>query len=239
MQLVNPLHHPLAVLAGGIILVAGVRLIELPSYVALPAAGAIATGLAIPLAQKQTQQVNLDNPALAREIESVKRQSQLLTDKATELRAEAQQMLTSSTQLELFAAVEYACNRVLELPSKVDRLAQKLQGSDSLLSPAELASQLAEVQTKANQSSGVAKQQLNQLATSLQNNLLLAQQGQDARQAQVVSLTTLVSESAGILQQFQNRLRISNLDNSTAIAELKVLSEELKSMQDNVDLLIT
>ncbi|MGB5636179.1 MAG: hypothetical protein WBM86_25835, partial [Waterburya sp.] len=63
--------------------------------------------------------------------------------------------------------------------------------------------------------------------------------GQDARQAQVVSLTTLVTESAGVLQQFQNRLRTSNLDNSAEIDELKALSEELRTMQDNVDLLIT
>jgi hypothetical protein len=67
--------------------------------------------------------------------------------------------------------------------------------------------QLTEVLTLAKQSSGAAKQQLNQLATSLENNLKLVQQGQDARQAQVISLNTLVSESAGVLQQFQNRCR--------------------------------
>ncbi|MEO1673463.1 MAG: hypothetical protein AAFR77_22240, partial [Cyanobacteria bacterium J06631_2] len=138
-----------------------------------------------------------------------------------------------------FAAVEYACDRVLELPSKVDHLARKLQGADSLLSSAELTRQIAEVKTKARESSGVAQSQLNQLATSLENNLRLAQQGQDARQAQVVSLATLVTESAGVLQQFQNRLRTSNLDNSQEINDLKAISDELKNMQDNVDLLVT
>ncbi|MEL7009117.1 MAG: hypothetical protein AAFY50_21380 [Cyanobacteria bacterium J06648_1] len=239
MKLANPLHYPLAVLGGGIALITGVRLIQLPSYVALPGAAAIATALAIPLKQQTSQQINLDNPALAREIKSVKQQAQLLTTKAQELRQEAQQMLTASAQLELFAAVEYACDRVLELPSKVDRLARKLQGADSLLSSAELTRQIAEVKTKAQASSGVAQSQLNQLATSLENNLRLAQQGQDARQAQVVSLATLVTESAGVLQQFQNRLRTSNLDNSQEIDDLKAISDELKDMQDNVDLLIT
>ncbi len=239
MKLANPLHYPLAVLGGGIVLIVGVRLIQLPSYVALPGAAAIATALAIPLKQQTSQQINLDNPALAREIKSVKQQAQLLTTKAQELRQEAQQMLTASAQLELFAAVEYACDRVLELPSKVDRLARKLQGADSLLSSAELTRQIAEVKTKARESSGVAQSQLNQLATSLENNLRLAQQGQDARQAQVVSLATLVTESAGVLQQFQNRLRTSNLDNSQEIDDLKAISNELKDMQDNVDLLIT
>lgn len=239
MKLANPLYYPLAVLAGGIVLVTGVRLVRLPGYIALPTAVAIATGLAIPLKKQAARQINLDNPALAREIKLVKQQSQLLTGKATELRSEAQRMLTSTGQLELLATVEYACDRVLELPDKVDRLAQKLQGSDSLLSPTKLTTQIAEVQAKAQQSSGVAQQQLNQLATSLKNNLKLAQQGQDARQAQVVSLATLVTESAGVLQQFQNRLRTSNLDNSAEIEDLRTISDELKNMQDNVDLLIT
>ncbi len=238
MKLVNPLYYPLAVFAGGIALVVGVRLVQLPSYIMLPAAAAIATGLAIPLNRQVSHKIKLDNPTLAREIKSVKQQSQLLVGKAQELRIEAQQMLTSSIQLELFAAIEYACDRVVELPAKIDRLAQKLQGSDSLLSCEELTKQINEVQTKAKQSSGVAQQQLNQLAKSLQNNLRLAQQGQDARQAQVVSLATLVTESGGILQQFQNRLRASNLDNSTEIDELKAISNELKNMQDNMDFLI-
>ncbi|MEL6929713.1 MAG: hypothetical protein AAFO95_13875 [Cyanobacteria bacterium J06600_6] len=239
MKLANPLHFPLAVLAGGIILVAGTRLIQLPGYIALPGAAAIATGLAIPLKHKASQKINIDNPALAREIKSVKQQSQLLVTKATELRAEAQQMLTSANQLELLAAIEYAGDRILELPSKVNHLVQKLQGADSLLSPEELSAQLTEARQKAQQSSGVAKQQLEQLARSLENNLQLAQQGQDARQAQVVSLATLVTESAGVLQQFQNRLRTSNLNDSAEIMELKTITDELKGMQDNVDLLIS
>ena len=238
MKIANPLHFPLAVLAGGITLVAGVRLIKLPSYIALPGAAAIATGLAIPLKKKASQAIDIDNPALVREIRSVKQQSQLLVTKATELRAEAQQMLTAANQLELLAAIEYAGDRILELPNKVNRLAQKLQGADSLLSPEELSAQLTEARQKAQQSSGVAKQQLETLANSLENNLRLAQQGQDARQAQVVSLATLVTESAGILQQFQNRLRTSNLDNSAELNELKAITDELKTMQDNVDLLI-
>ena len=117
-------------------------------------------------------------------------------------------------------------------------MSRHLQGSDSLLSTTELEQQLAEVRAKQQHSSGVAKEQLRQLVSSLENNLRLAQQGQHARQAQVFSLNTLVIESAGVLQQLQNRLPTSNLNNSEEINELKGLSEELKSMQENVDLLI-
>ena len=117
-------------------------------------------------------------------------------------------------------------------------MSRRLQGSDSLLSPIELEKQLSEVTAKQENSSGVAKEQLKQLASSLKNNLILAQQGQDARQAQVFSLKTLVVELAGVLQDLQNRLRTSNLNNSEEINELKELSEELKIMQESVDLLI-
>lgn len=239
MKLINPLHYPLAVLIGGITLVAGVRLVQLPNLVIIPASAAIATGLAIPLNKRESQQPQIDNPELLREIKSIQQQSKLLSRKAEILRTEARQMLTSATQLELVSAVEYACDRVLELPAKIDLLVGKLNGSDSLLAAEELETQIKEVQIKARESSGVAQKQLSQLAQSLENNLQLARQGEDARQAQVVSLATMVSESAGILQQFQNRLRTSDLNNSVELNELKVLSEELKNMQDNVDLLIT
>ena len=204
------------------------RLIQLPSLIILPTAVAIASGIAIPLSQKEANQINIDNPALAKEIQLVQKQAELLINKAKELRTEAKQILTSSTQLELLSTVEYACDRTQELPAKINRLSQKLQGSDSLLSSTELTKQLDEVKAKQKQSSGIAKKQLQQLSTSLENNLRLAQQGQDARQAQVISLNTLVTQSAGILQQLQNRLRTSNLNNSEEIKELQNLSEELR-----------
>ena len=238
MKLVNPLNYPLAILVGGISLVIGVRLVKLPSLIIIPISGAISTAIAISLNQKEANKINIDNPALAREIQSVKQQANLLVNKAEDLRHEAKQILTSATQLELLTAVEYACDRTKELPDKINHLSRRLQGSDSLLSTRELKRQLREVQIKKNSSSGIAKEQLGQLVTSLENNLRLAQQGQDARQAQVISLNTLVIESAGILQQLQNRLRTSDLNNSQEINQLKELSEEFKNMQENVDLLI-
>lgn len=238
MKLVNPLHYPLAVLIGGITLVIGVRLVRLPSVIILPAAAAIATGLAIPISQQESNLPKLNNSALNRELNGVRDRANLLAVKAEVLRDEAKQMLTTSSQLELYSAIEYACDRAQELPNKINNLAQRLSGSDALLSVAELQHQLREVRTKQQQSSGIARQQLQQLSTSLSNNLRLAQQGADARQAQVISLATLVTESAGILQNLQNRLRNSNLNNASEIEELKNLSAELTSMQDSVNVLV-
>jgi hypothetical protein len=238
MKLVNPLHYPLAVFLGGIVLVFGVRLGQLPNFIILPTAAAIATGGAIFLNSKRTVSLNIDNPALAREIQSVQQQAKLLVQKAEALRTEAKQLLADSSQLELLVAIEYACDRTGELPAKIDRLVQRLQGSDSLLSVTELQQQLTEVKTKKSKSSGVARQQLERLATGLENNLKLARQGQDAHQAQVISLATLAIESAGILQQLQNRLRTANLEDTEEIQELRIQIEELTSRQESVELLV-
>jgi len=42
LKVANPLHYPLAVLAGGVVLFLGVRVARLPSLVVIPAAIAVA-----------------------------------------------------------------------------------------------------------------------------------------------------------------------------------------------------
>lgn len=237
MRTVNPLYHPFAVLAGGIILFIAVRLLQLPSAIALPSAIGGATLLAFPLSRQEANRIKLDNPVLVREITAVKQQAKLLAQKALTLRSEARQMLTNSSQLELLAAVEYACEHTLELPEQIDTISGKFQGEDSLLSVAELKKQIALVESRKGSSSEAVERQLEQLKASLENNLRLAIQGRDTREARVISLNMLVTESAGILQQLQNSLRTSNLNDSAEIQELKALSEDLKSIQESVTLL--
>jgi hypothetical protein len=238
MKLVNPLNYPLAILVAGICLILGVRIIKIPSLVMLPVAGAVALGGASFLASKESEKINLENPALEQELNNAQSQAQLLINKAESLRSEAEKLLQDSWQMNLLTTVQYACDRTLELPQKIEQLSQKLHGGDSLLSVQELKEQLHEVQRKKNASSGIAKQQLAQLESSLKNNINLAQEGQDARQAQVFSLVNIITESAGILQNLQNKLRTADLGNSEQIQELQNLSEELNNFQDNVDLLV-
>jgi chromosome segregation ATPase len=88
-------------------------------------------------------------------------------------------------------------------------------------------------------SHGIARDQLETLVNSLQQNVTLAHQGQDARQAQVISLSTLIADSAGVLQQMQNQLRSANLHDTQQSLELRSLSDDLKLFQDNVDLLVS
>lgn len=238
MKIVNPLNYPLAVLVAGIFLFLGVRIAKLSSFIILPLSGAIAYSGALYLASKEPETINLGNSNLEQELNNAKYQAQLLINKAENLRSEAQKLLQDSWQLDLLTAVQYTCDRTLELPQKIEQLSRKLHGGDSLLSVRELKEQLHEVQKKKNASSGLAKQQLQQLENTLQNNINLAQEGQDARQAQVFSLVNIITESAGVLQNLQNKLRTSDLSNSEEIQELKSLNEYLNNVQDNVDILI-
>jgi hypothetical protein len=239
MKLANPLHYPLAVLVGAIALIGGARFAKLPPVVMIPVAAAIATGGAIALKAKEPETYNLGNPALERELQSVQQQAQTLATKANSLRLEAARLMTGANQMELLVAVQYACDRASELPAKVTHLAKRLQGGDSLLSVQELQQQLAAATTRRNTSQGIARDQLTQLINSLQQNVKLAKQGQDARQAQVISLSTLISDSAGVLQQMQNQLRSADLQDAQQSSELRSLSDDLKLFQENVDLLVS
>jgi chromosome segregation ATPase len=238
MKLPNPLHYPLAILIAAIGLVVGVRLLGVPWLVMLPIAVIIATAAAVLLQARDPETFGLDNPALAQELQRVKQQAMALANRASILRTEATQLLTRSDQLELLGTVQYACDRASELPGKIDHLIDRMHGSDSLLSVAEVQQQLTEVQTRLQHSSGIAHQQLQQLESSLQRNLQLVQQGQDARQAQAVSLSTVIQDSAGALQQLQNKLRSADLNDATTATEIRSLSNEFRSLQNNVELLV-
>jgi DNA repair exonuclease SbcCD ATPase subunit len=237
MKLVNPLHYPLAVLPGAIVLIVGVRIAGLP-YVSLPVAAAIAVGGASYLQSRESETAAVD-PALAQELDAIHTAAQSVADKANTLRQEANRLLAEqSYQLEFLSTVQYACDRAQELPTKIERMSRKFQGADSLLSASELQQQLQEVQNKISQSSGASKAQLQELEKTLQNNLQLAEQGKDSRQAQAISLHTLVQNSAGVLQQLQNKIQTANLEDDQQVTELQNLSNELKSFQENVDILV-
>ena len=237
-RLVNPLHYPIAILIAGFVLLFGVRLVGLPSYVMIPFSSAIALAGASVRESQIPAPLLIDNPALAQELTQVQQNAQGVAEKAEVLREEANRALSdSSLQLNLLTQVQYACDRAQELPTQIETLARKFQGADSLLSIAELEQQKADMEKKLAQSSGAARQQLETLQASIERNIQLAQQGEDARQAQVISLNTSIQDLAGVLQQLQNKLRSADLADANEVSELQNLSQELNSLQENVDIL--
>jgi hypothetical protein len=237
MKLANPLYYPLAVLLGAIALVVGVRVANLPRLAMLPiAVGITAIGAAF-LKAREPETFGLDSPELAQELQAVQQQARVLIERADTFRAEASRLLTDSGQVELLGVVQYACDYTHELPSKINNLAQRLQGSNSLFSVPELEQQLTTVEARIGSSSGVAQQQLTNLAASLRHNIQLARQGEDARQAQLVNLSTLIVDAASVLQTMQNKLRTADLTKAEDALALRSLSTEFKDAQDTVDLL--
>jgi len=238
MKLANPLNYPLAVLTGALTLIIGVRFLRIPPPVIIPASIAIATIGASVIKSREPESYGLDNPALERELRLAHQQAVSLATRSDALKTEATRLLIPMNETELLGTIQCACDRTHELPGKIDHLAHQLQGSDSLLSVTELQQQLKEVNAKLQASSGVARESLEKLADSLRRNIEVARQGQDARQAQVISLSTLILDAAGVLQTLQNKLRTADLSNPTEAMEVRSLSEELTNFQENVDLLV-
>ncbi|MEO0759327.1 MAG: hypothetical protein AAFY78_20920 [Cyanobacteria bacterium J06648_16] len=237
MKIANPLQYPISVLVGGLFLIVAARVVRLPAVVAVPGAIAIATAGAILQKSREPETIELDNPALSRELQAVRQQAITLGKKADTLKAEATQLLTDALQVDLLGTVQYACDRTQELPRKIDQLALRMQGKDALLSTKELENQLRDVQAKIKTSTGLARTQWQKLAESLERNIALARQGEDTRQAQLANLSTLIAESGGVLQQLQNKLRTADLSSDTAAAELRELSNEFKGFQESAELL--
>ncbi|MBE9212430.1 hypothetical protein IQ247_06845 [Plectonema cf. radiosum LEGE 06105] len=239
MKLANPLYYPIAVLAGGVVLVAGVRLVGLPNFIILPASVVVATGGAAAMKSREPDAQKIAEQQIQKELQLLQTSAKNLAEKAETLRQEANQLLSRGTfEMNLLVAVQEACQRAIELPIKIEELGRRIHGANSLLSVNDLQQQLQEVENKRSSSSGIARQHLDQLANSLQRNIQLAKEGQNARTAQITSLYTLIQNSAGILQQIQNKLRTADLTDYQQISELQASTDELTSLQDNFAFLV-
>lgn len=239
MKLVNPFDYPISILISGVILVAGIRFIGLPNLVVLPTTAIISVASATVLKSREPDAENLANRELKQELEVISELAKSLAKKANILRQEANQLLGGEGfQMDLLVTVQSVCNSAIELPQKIAEVSRKLPNNEVLLSVEDLQKQLFEVRNKQKSSSGVSKQYLQQLATSLQRNIELAKAGKDTRQAKNFSLHQMVQDSAGLLQQLENKLRTVNLNNSEEIQELRNLSDELNSYQDNIKMFL-
>jgi hypothetical protein len=230
IKLANPIYYPIAVLAGGIVLVIGTRFFKASNFVVLPAAAVVTTGIATLI---RSQKVIL------RDLRSIKYQAKILAQQAQLLKQDADKILIhNSSQLELLGVVQLSCDRAIELPKNIDRLIQNISESESLLLVEELQQQLTKVRAKIDSSSGVYRDNLRRLESSLKNNIQLAQMGQDTRQSQVINLQTLIQDSAGVLQELQNKLASADLSQSSELESLIELGNELNSYQENVDIIV-
>ena len=160
MKLVNPLHYPMAMLAGGIILVVGVRVAGWSNVVVLPAAVAVTTAGAALLKTQETSPEATSRKAIDQELKAIRNTVWTVAERASSLKLEAEALLKNSSQIELLSAVQYSCDRAAELPEKVEEMTSRLEGSEAVLSLDQLEKQLADLQAKLESSGGMARQQL-------------------------------------------------------------------------------
>lgn len=242
MRLVNPLHTPLAILAGAGTLLGGVLVVHQDALPMTLAGLVVSFGVASLLDAVRTRpRPTHQAPTVVLEpaLQSVLVQAEGLAARAERLKQEAHQRLTDSTQLELLGAILYACERAGELPAQLRPVLISLQsGGEAVFSPKELRVQLRDAEAKAAASQGPTRDQALRLVERLRQNLALVEQGASTREARLTELDTAVAEAAGVLLSLQTRLREGSLKTSEEAQELQALTEDFRIVQKSVQSLV-
>ncbi|NJK62664.1 MAG: hypothetical protein HC921_08260 [Synechococcaceae cyanobacterium SM2_3_1] len=233
MQLANPFSFPLAMLAGVVVMTAGIRLLQLPQVMVLPMAATVALGTASLRKTQQPPSWGLSDLDLEADLQVAAQRAQQLVKLSTNLRQEGTQTLTQVEQIDLLVALQLSCDRLQSLPTRVVQLAKRLQ-QQQLLSLTELQQQRQQAQARAENSTGLIREQLTRMVASFDQNIHLVEQGQDSRRAQVANFSTLLLDIAGLLQALQNQIKNTPLTVAD-LQDMQALTQELRSLQDTVD----
>lgn len=240
MKLANPLYYPLSVLIGSIVLFIGVRLVQLPNQIIIPLSIGISLFFANFFQYREPKYFELDNPELEQEITAVQIAALTLANRANELRLAAKNLLTIAEHERLLATIERSCDRAIELPGKIRTIVWYLYGSNSLVSVGSLQRQLTEIQQKKMRlnSGYLEKQHLSKLAENIKRNIKLAKKGEDTRLSRIFTIYHLIEDYTVILERYDDKLSDANLRNLKEIQELKLLGDELNSLEEIIDLLV-
>ncbi|WP_414543263.1 hypothetical protein [Nostoc sp. CCY0012] len=240
MKLANPLYYPLSVLIGSIVLFIGVRLVQLPNQIIIPLSIGISLFFANFFQYREPKYFELDNPELEQEITAVQIAALTLANRANELRLEAKNLLTIAEHERLLATIERSCDRAIELPGKIRNIVWYLYGSNSLVSVGSLQRQLTEIQQKKMRlnSGYLEKQHLSKLAENIKRNIKLAKKGEDTRLSRIFTIYHLIEDYTVILERYDDKLSDANLINLEELQELQLLGDELKSLEEIIDLLV-
>ncbi|QEY31061.1 hypothetical protein EVJ50_01130 [Synechococcus sp. RSCCF101] len=199
LRVADPLQHPLAVLAGSLVVVLGVRGLGLGWGLTLPAALLVTIGLA-QLRSRPTRQGESD----------LIRRSRQLSGAAGRLADEAAARLNDPDSLARLSALQLCCQRIAELPARLQRLEEiRPREAAPLLSAASLRTRLRQEARALRQSPGptALSGRRRELIRRLEENIALAERGAEAQRLQQITLVTLLEGIAGELQDVQVRLQ--------------------------------
>jgi hypothetical protein len=206
----HPLDDPLAVAAGGLVLVALVRggLLPLPLGIT---AGVLTT---ITLAawrrrrrfgsgSQRRHEARLDAG-----LDDALRRASELAAQAEVLGQEALLRFTDAAHLEGLGAVRLCCERLQALPGLLARCRPLLEaGAGVLVPPERLARRLAgEEQALRRESEGPLRRERARLVDQLRRNLEAARLGMDEREARLLALATCLEAIDGGLRQLRRQI---------------------------------
>ena len=191
----NPLHHPAAMAIAGAVLVTSVRVFMVSWWLALPLA--LLAGFTIAHQRRESTPPSLS------------RRSLQLAQAARHLAYESSQRLSRAEDLGRLSAVQLCCQRVMELPPRLNALqADPAATERSLLSADNLEKRLRHEQRQLLHDRGTALgRQRQRLVQQLERNLRLAQQGVAAGRLWAMAMAELLEGVAGDLQTLQVNLR--------------------------------
>ncbi len=238
VKLTNPFDYPLAILVGGIVLVAGVRFLKTPNLLILPTAAIVATATAMYCKSRKPDPEKSARREVERELTNLKASGQSLAEKAEAVRREAGQLLGHEADyLELLVRIEEACSLIADIPHRIEELERRLPRSEAVLSLAKLEADLDSARARLTNSTGIARQQAGELVESLERNLELVRTSGSVNLAKLLNLRVTIENTAGILQELQNKIRLSSRPNSERVREVEELCDRLRSAGSNLDIL--
>jgi hypothetical protein len=196
----NPLDHPWAIAAGGLVLVLLVRVAGL----GLPLG--ILSGAAVSLLASWLQRLHQQRLELG--LDGALDRAAGLADTALALKEEALARFTDPGHLEALGTVQLCCERLQALPERLEQRRPLLQsGGGVRLSADGLARRLAtEERALQKEAEGPLRQERRRLVDQLRRNLDAARQGMDEGEARLLALATRLEAIDGGLQQLRRQI---------------------------------
>ncbi|MEG3439194.1 hypothetical protein V0288_18860 [Pannus brasiliensis CCIBt3594] len=239
VKLTAPLQYSIAILAGGIVLVAGVRAWKIPNVVIFPAAALVTVVTAIGFKAIEPDPEKLAREEIDRELRNLKVSGQELALRAGFVRQEARQILSREVEYQkLFARIEKTCEPFAEIVPKIEEFGRQIPRKNARVCLAELKKELDSARDLVSSSRGSARQQAEEFVTALEKNLELAKTGNSVTLAKLLQLQAIVQDATELLQDVQNKVRTIRRRGVDRVAEIGELRERLQGISRILEILI-
>lgn len=240
---VDPLDEPLAVAAGGVLLVLVVKLGLLglvPGLLLGVLSALLLAALGRSLRRRPSQGQRLHDRRVEAGIDAALLRASELAAQAEALRLQAIERFTAAAQLEGLGLVQLCCERLAALPERLENRRSLLQsGGGVLLSTNDLSLRLRrEEQALEREAEGPLRQERRGLVEQLRRNLSAAHQGMDEREARLLALATRQEALEGGLQQLRRQIDRQWSSEQASGAALATAIEPLDEALDQIERLL-